>query len=108
MARSRGWALFTFLLALGWSWAAAGQTALITFTSTNSLGQPDTNYFRVIPVGNPILANGAVTTKGAGIRLYPNGSGIAVTNLMAGNYLWTNAWLGSGIVFAVPKSTNSF
>lgn len=91
--------------------APASHAALVSFTFTNQIsGLPDTNWFTLRQVasrenadGFPVVnADGSVTTIGLPIRIYPNASGYAVTNLQEGNWQVTNSFLGRGLLIRVP------
>ena len=99
------------------------RAATVTFTLTNSLGQPDTNAIKVFPISAYINADGSVQTTGLPFLIKPNTNGFASTNLLAGNYLATNYFLCSqygipatsqsfgttkGIIFAVPASAGTY
>lgn len=86
--------------------ATTAQAAQVSFSFTNSAGNPDTNWFRVIPVSGPVAnADGSFTTIGLPIRITPAADGRATNSLGENNYIATNAFLGKGIVFRVPNDT---
>lgn len=97
-----------------------GRAATVTFTMTNSVGNPDTNSILIQPIASSINADGSVQTAGLPFRIYPNTGGIVSTNLQGGNYLATNAFICSqyvgpgnfgtsqGIIFAVPNSSGTY
>lgn len=98
--------------------AAGLNAATINFTLTNSIGVSDTNAFRLYPVSTPIAANGSWMLTGVPIRITPNASGIATTNLLPGNYVVSNQFLvnqwggnlasSRGVLFAVPSGTGTY
>lgn len=77
------------------------QAAIVSFTLTNSVGQPDTNAFLVIPVSTPINASGGYVQTGIPVRMVPNSSGYSQTNLLVGNYIATNAYIKT-VLFRAP------
>lgn len=77
------------------------QAAIVSFTLTNSVGQPDTNTFLVIPVSTPINASGGYVQTGIPVRMVPNSSGYSQTNLLVGNYIATNAYIKT-VLFRAP------
>lgn len=56
-------------------------------------GIAETNYFKIIPVGTNVLANGSVIARGLPIICYPDVSGFFSTNLVIGNYQITNQYV---------------
>ena len=99
-----------FLALLLFAQVAFGAGSYVTFSFTNSVGQPDTNAFRVIPISGPVAnADGSFTTIGLPIKVSPDSNGYAIKYLAQNNWLATNQFLGSGIVFRVPDGavTNS-
>ena len=94
------------LLVLLFAGCASG--AIVSISFTNSIGQPDTNAVKLIPVARPIMANGGFSTAGPGIISYPNTNGWTTNWLSSGAWLVTNSFLGQGILFAVPTTTNSY
>lgn len=89
-------AAFFFLL-------ASAHAAFVSFTFTNSVGQPDTNAFKVIPVSGPVAnADGSFTTIGLPIRITPAANGKATNQLAQNNYQVTNAFLGQGYYIRAP------
>jgi hypothetical protein len=81
----------------------SARAALVSFGFTNSVGQADTNYFKVIPVSGPVAqADGSFTTIGLPIRITPAADGRATNQLAQNNWLVTNAFLGSGYYIRVP------
>jgi len=70
------------------------RAASVIFSFTNSVGQPDTNAFRVIPISGPVAnADGSFTTIGLPIRVTPAANGRATNFLAQNNYLATNQFL---------------
>lgn len=99
---------FLALLLVAQSAFSAG--SYVTFSFTNSVGQPDTNAFKLIPVSGPVAnADGSFTTIGLPIKITPHSDGRSTNYLTANNYIATNQFLGDGIVFRVPDGdvTNS-
>lgn len=85
------------------------RASLLPICFTNSLGQPDTNAFKTVPLDDntPVLANGSVVTKGYATRWTPNTNGFIALYLATGNYLLTNSFLGRGIVYRFPDSSSN-
>ena len=109
--------LFLFLTVL------ACKSATVTFTLTNSLGVPDTNWIKVFPVSSYVNADGSVQTTGLPFIIKPDTNGFVSVNLGYGNYLATNQFLVShyglpgtsqsfgttkGILFSVPNSAGTY
>lgn len=70
---------------------------------TNSVGQPDTNVVRIIPVSGPVAnADGSFTSIGLPIRVTPAADGHWTNVLAENNYVVTNQYLGQGIAFRAP------
>lgn len=108
------------LVGLAVLFAVAARGATVTFTMTNSLGQPDTNRIRLQPLASYANADGSWQTTSPPFWIYPNTNGIVSTNLGYGNWIATNGFICSqfvgpgqvgtsqGIIFAVPNSSGSF
>ena len=78
----------------------------LAFTN-NFTGLPDTNSFLLVAVNDPILANGSVITIGLPHRYTPTANGSITNSLAKGFYQATNAFLGRGIIFAVPDDSSA-
>lgn len=63
----------------------------VTFTMTNSVGNPDTNGIKLTPLSSYQSANGTYQTRGLPFWIYPNTNGIVVTNLGSGFWMASNA-----------------
>lgn len=83
--------------------ALSAGAATVRFSFTNYLGQPDTNWFMVIPIGDVAQSDGSFITRGPGVRITPNAYGQATNNFEVGNYLVTNRFLNRGFVIRVPN-----
>jgi len=95
--------LALLFLLLGLWTAETSRAAYVSFGFTNSVGEPDTNPFKAIPVSGPIAnADGSFTTIGLPIRITPAADGFATNWLANNNYLITNAFLGQGYYIRVP------
>lgn len=88
--------------------AAFGQS-VVNFAMTNRLTNlPDTNFFRIFSINDPVMAHGGIQTKGPAKLIYPDTNGLASVTLLGGWYQMTNFALGQGILFLVPGDTNSY
>jgi hypothetical protein len=98
-----------FLLTLDF-WFEA-QAAMVTFTIENSIGQPDTNIFRIFPISTPIDVSGTYFITGKPIQMQPDTNGYCETNLLIGSYIITNQFFNPAVIFTVtnnlPTVTNS-
>lgn len=94
-------ALFCFAF-LAFS-CGSSPAATVRFAWTNSVGNPDTNWFIVYPVGDVAQADGSFITKGPVTRLTPNASGLVTNTFEVGTYVASNRFLGRGIAFRVPN-----
>jgi hypothetical protein len=89
----------------------------VQITTTNSIGQADTNAFWLTPISTPVLADGTWVGTGLRIRVTPNSSGIVITNLAPGNWCASNQfivnqWSGNigtskGILFNVTPYSDT-
>src|SRR5690348_6151089 len=83
--------------------------SVVNFAMTNRLTNlPDTNFFRVFSINDPVLAHGGIQTKGPATLVYPNTNGLASLTLLGGYYQMTNAYLGQGILFLVPGDAYTY
>ncbi len=80
--------------------------ALISFNFTNSVSQPDTNFFFVVQVetNNPTANSDGTsfTTIGPPIRIYPSPDGRATNQLAEGNWKAYGPHLGNALLFRSP------
>lgn len=81
----------------------AARAATVRFAWTNYLGAPDTNWFRVYPVGDVAQSDGSFISKGPPTRLTPNASGLVTNTFEMGTYVASNSFLNRGIAFRVPN-----
>lgn len=89
---------FCFLL------CSPANAAYVSFSFTNYVGTPDTNYFTLQKVGNT-LADGTVIPQGLPIRVTPASDGRATNLLATGNYFVTNKFLAQAINFRAPDDS---
>lgn len=82
--------------------------SLVTFIRTNSVGQPDTNSFKVVAVSQ-IYANGTFTTVGVPQRITPGTDGRSTNYFAANNYYATNYPSGPSftLLFQVPDNSSN-
>src|SRR5579872_501846 len=97
-----------------------GRAATVTFTMTNSIGQPDTNAILLQPLASYANSDGSWNTAGTPFFIYPNTNGFISVTLNYGNWLATNSFICSqyvgpgnfgtsqGVIFAVPNSAGTF
>ena len=109
--------ILTFALALI---AMSLQSATITFTLTNSVGQPDTNRIKLQPLQSYANADGSYQTAGFPFWIQPDTNGYVQTNLSQGNWIATNSFICSqyrgagsvgtsqGVIFAVPFGSGTY
>ena len=87
--------------------ASVTKSALMSGTFTNAYGEPDTNSFLVYPLETSVArADGTFRTAGLTRRVIPNASGYWQTNLMVGNWMATNQFIGA-LVFRVPEDSST-
>lgn len=85
-----------------WFSASSAPAAFVYFQFTTATGAANTNWFKITQCSATANADGTYTTLGIPIRITPNSSGYAVTNLQQNNYLVTNALGGPQYVIRVP------
>ena len=86
--------------------ALVTKSATVTFTMTNSIGQPDTNAILLQPLQAYANADGSWNTAGLPFKIFPNTNGYVATNLAYGNWLATNATL-CGSLYSGPGLTST-
>jgi hypothetical protein len=102
-----------FLLLL---FVSAGPAATITFNVTNSVGQPDTTPFQILPLSTPLVVSNSYFVTGLAIQLTPDTNGYCQTNLMIGEYAVTNRFFvnqfsgqsSRGVIFVVTNSVGTY
>jgi hypothetical protein len=90
--------------------------ATITFTVTNSIGQPDQHPFQVLPLSTPLVFSNSYFITGLPIQLQPDTNGFCQTNLLVGQYAVTNQFFvnqfagGSsrGVIFTVTNNSGTY
>lgn len=84
--------------------ARAGQ---MWFLATNSIGMPDTNIIRILPLNTnqPITANGQYIVSGIASAVTPNTNGFASQFLMQGFYVAASRYYQ--YAFQVPDSSSN-
>ena len=95
--------LFSFSAFQLFSFSA--HAAYVRFAFTNALGNPDTNSFRVVPIGSVIQSDGSFITRGPATRLTPAADGKVTNSFNQGHYQVTNQWLARGFLIRVPLDT---
>jgi hypothetical protein len=83
------------------------QAAQVVFSHTNSVGQPDTNAFLVVPIGQPTVATGGIKTRSYPFFLTPAADGRLTNYLGVGHYLITNDFMGNGYVIRAPDDAGN-
>lgn len=96
--------LLRFIVAL-FLLASSAQATFVSGTFTNTANQADTNWFKIIPISTPSVADGSYVITGLALRVQPNASGYWQTNIPQQNYLATNQFLGQGIIFRPPNDS---
>jgi hypothetical protein len=94
----------------------SAQGATITFSLVNSVGNPDTNSFRIYTVTTPIDVNGTYwITSISPFLMQPDTNGNCQTNLMIGGYLatgksFTNQFSPNspGVIFLVTNNVGTY
>lgn len=98
---------FLMLVAVLLVGLGTSQAARVSFSFTNSLGNPDTNYFTVTMIEDRVAANGSFTTKGTPTRLYPRADGRITNSFQQAHYSVSNLYTKAGFLIRVPDDASS-